>query len=31
LLALGWFPAWMAPLVASSAENVMTILQGAAG
>lgn len=31
LLALGWFPAWMAPLVASSAANVMTILQGAAG
>ena len=31
LLALGWFPAWMAPMVASSAANVMTILQGAAG
>lgn len=30
LLALGWFPAWMAPLVASSAANVMTILQGVA-
>ena len=31
LLALGWYPAWMAPLVASGAANVMTILQGVAG
>lgn len=31
LLALGWYPAWMAPLVASGAANVMAILQGAAG
>ena len=29
LLALGWFPAWMAPLVSSSAANIMAILQGA--